>query len=205
MLVHREFIRSHRETGPIAPVFVEKWKDFEKAGAVIGNPRAPVRIVEFLDFECPFCNQFHRRAKLLREEFRDSVAEVYVHFPLANHRFSMQAARAAECAAKQGRFESMVDQIFAKQDSLGLRPWHAFAIDAGVDAVDQFDRCAAETGKLEAVEAGITAGQKLEVHGTPTLLINGWRFNGAPPDSQLLSLVRSLLDDHHRGNRRLKS
>src|SRR5260370_32414860 len=98
----------------------------------MGSTQAPVQLLEFADFECPFCATFHKDVKSLRTRYPTQVALTYVHFPLPMHRFAEAAARVAECASDQGRFEAMYDQLFDEQDSFGLKPLSEYATKAGV-------------------------------------------------------------------------
>lgn len=126
-------------------------------------------------------------------EHNPRVALVYVHFPLSMHRFALPAARAAECAAAQGRFRAFHDALFDGQDSLGLKAWVSFAGDAEVADTAEFDRCVHKTGDIPLVQSGVTAGKRLGIRGTPTVLINGWELSAPPTSShQLDSLIAVL-------------
>jgi protein-disulfide isomerase len=169
------------DTSP--PQYVENWQQLGRSGRWIGDSNARIRIVEFADFECPFCAQFFERVHQLQSELGSDVGVLFVHYPLTGHRFAQPAARAAECAAHQGRFAQMHNALFAKQDSFGLRSWSAYATDAGLTDMAEFGRCVAGTAPLDEVSVGLAAGKRLQVHGTPTVIINGWRYAVAPFDS----------------------
>lgn len=89
----------------------------------------------------------------------------------------------SECAFEQNRFGEFENTVYAKQDSLGLKAWTAYAVDAGVADTTRFARCVRDTTALPRVEDGLAIGQKLGVRGTPTVIINGWRFARPPYDS----------------------
>jgi protein-disulfide isomerase len=116
-----------------------------------------VRLLEFADFECPFCAQFNAALKALRERYPKQVALTYIHFPLPIHRFAEPAARASECADEQGRFEAMHDRLFEQQNLFGLKAWSDFADDAGVSNREAFENRI--QGKLPITR--ITEGQRL--------------------------------------------
>jgi protein-disulfide isomerase len=179
------------DAGP--PTRVDEWEAVAGSGVIIGSSNAPVKIVEFADLECPYCRRFHDTFAALQSTFGDRVALVFVHFPLSNHRFARPAARGAECAALEGKFGDYVAAVFAKQDSLGLRPRSAYARDAAVKDLAAFERCVELTTPLTRVEAGVKVGERLQVNATPTILVNGWRFSGVPQEEELRRLISDLL------------
>jgi protein-disulfide isomerase len=191
---HREFSRTGRtviearSTSP--PTYVANWKELLPDGIRMGDADAPIKIVEFADFECPACRAFHSTMTAIRSRYGRSLAVHYLHFPLPYHRFARPAARAAECAASRGKFESFHDLLFAKQDSLGLKSWASFATDAGVRDTTGFRDCVADTARMERVERGLALGSRFDVNATPTVIINGWRFATIPRDS--LALIQIL-------------
>jgi protein-disulfide isomerase len=107
----------------------------------------------------------------------------------------MGAARASDCAAAQGRFVAYHDALFARQDSIGLVAWSRFAAAADVRDLPAFQACAADSAPSPRIDSDVAAGKRLRVTGTPTLLINGLRFQGAMPADTLASHVRRALRD----------
>ncbi|HXT16464.1 MAG TPA: thioredoxin domain-containing protein [Gemmatimonadaceae bacterium] len=191
---HREFA-SPPPAGPTIPKpeYVRDWRAIANAGIRDGDSAARIQVIEFADFQCPFCAQYEQTLRAFQKEHRGQVARVFVHFPLTIHRFARSAARAAECAAAQGRFPQMQTALYAKQDSFGLRPWSAYGADAAVTDSVSFAKCAADSNRLERIEQGIALANKLKVYGTPAVIINGWKFMGGPPDSILARVADRLL------------
>jgi protein-disulfide isomerase len=184
--VRREFGRANPASATpaaVAPTFLPEWQSMVKDGILVGNPGATTTIIEFGDFECPFCARFQQSLSSLRRTMGQDLALVFIHYPLSYHRFARPAARVAECANDQGRFPEMRDALFVKQDSLGLKSWESFALDAGIPNMPRFLKCSADTVRVARVEAGIALGAKLDVRGTPTIIINGWKYWGLQPDS----------------------
>ena len=160
------------------PEFISGWEKALAVGIRIGDTAARVTIVEFTDLECPACRRFQDiMREILREHPRD-VALVFVHTPLPGHRFAMQAARAAECAERMGRFFPMIDAIFGKQDSLGIKSWGSFALEAGITDSASISACARDARPVGRIDAGVALAEKLEVKATPTVLVNGWMYLG---------------------------
>jgi len=194
VLVHREFsgqpARSalRHESGRVA-----EWRDALDVGHVIGDSAAPLRLIEFADLECPFCRQFHGTAQAVLAKHSKDVALVYVHTPIASHRFAEPAARAAECAFLQGRFESFLDRVYARQDSLGLKSWVSFARDAGVVDTIPFAKCVAANLPTPAIARGTALAKRLRIEGTPTVLLNDWRFGSPPTEQELETAIDTIL------------
>ena len=126
---------------------------------------------------------------ILREHPQE-VALIFVHTPLPGHRFAMQAARVAECAQRVGRFVPMIDAIFDKQDSLGLKSWGSFALEAGIADSGSIGACARDTSSVARIDAGRSLAERFEVKATPTVLVNGWSFTG-PTDEQLRRAIEA--------------
>jgi protein-disulfide isomerase len=112
---------------------VKDWQPLSQVGNVMGPRGARVTIVEFSDFQCPFCGQAAQALQGVRERYPD-VAIVYRHLPLEAHPHAFAAAVASECAAEQGAFQAFHDHLFAHQDSIGVTPWDSVAHRAGVGA-----------------------------------------------------------------------
>jgi len=175
------------------PVFITEWRTHLSKGTRMGPADAPAQVLEFADFECPFCARFHKDLKALRAHYPTEVAVTFVHFPLPMHRFAEPAARVAECAAGQGRFEAMYDLLFEQQDRLGLKPWSEFASEAGVADSAAFEACIKRTESMPRVTEGKALGNQLDVQGTPTVIINGWKLGRPPAGEELERLVKAIL------------
>lgn len=176
------------------PEYVPGWEQFAVAGMSDRSDDAPITLIEFSDLECPFCRQFHQSLTKARSGYADKIRHVFIHFPIEGHRFARPAARAAECAARQGRFFEFVHQIFELQDSLGFKTLASYGTDAGVPDSLEFKSCLAETGRVDRIEAGLKLGKEIGVPGTPTVIVNGWRFASTPSDDQLAKAINDLLE-----------
>jgi protein-disulfide isomerase len=178
------------------PILIPHWQDYLDKGIRMGPQRAKVQFIEFADFECPYCGTFHKTLKILRGRYPDQVSLEYVHFPLPMHRFAVPAARAAECAGDQGRFEAMYDQLFDGQEFLGLKPWSDYASAAAVPDLAAFDACVKRTESVTRIDEGKELGRKLDVQGTPTLVVNGWKLGQPPSPEELDTMVKAVLAGH---------
>lgn len=178
-----------------AKTFVSSWRDLVPAARIHGDATAKVTILEFADVECPFCRRFNQDLRTVQAQFPRDVAVGFIHLPLKMHRFARPGARAAECAADEGKFFDVIDLLFEKQDRLGLKPWTEFARDAGVRDSSRFRMCARDTSQVAQIETGVALASRLGVSATPTVIVNGWRFGQPPADTELVRVVRALLAD----------
>jgi protein-disulfide isomerase len=194
LLLRRELIggRPPQSANPV-PERREDWAEIAAAGRLIGKPQAAIQVVEFSDLECPFCRRFHlgglRAAKAI---YGDEISIRYVHFLIPGHRFAEPAALAAECAGEQGRFAEMLDEIYAQQDSLGLRAWSSFATSARVADTAAFGQCISSRRGLEVIASGKRLGEQIKVPGTPTVVVNGWKFSPSPDSAAFLQSIERI-------------
>ena len=154
---------------------------------------APVTIVEFSDFQCPFCSRATATLKKLDESFPGKIRIVYRDFPLVQiHPNAARAAEAAACANDQGKFWAMHDVLFEHQDKLGEADLKQSAVALGLDAA-AFDQCL-ESGRHSAQWQKDTAeGQRYGVSSTPAFFINGRLVVGAQPYESFARLVEEEL------------
>ena len=190
LVVRRELFPSKPGEPRLERRSVAGWERYAQAGQVMGTPTAPVKIVEYSDFQCPFCARFSATLRELRARHPDRVQIVYRHFPLTSiHPHAAAAAAAAECAGVQGRFEAYHDLLFAQQDSIGTRDWSRFAADAGVPDLAAFGRCVSSPAPGNRVSRDITSARELKVEVTPTIVVNGQFIPGAVELEELERLV----------------
>jgi Na+/H+ antiporter NhaA len=156
-----------------------------------GRVDAPLTLVEYGDFECPFCSRATGMIDEVRSHFGDDLLYVWRHFPLERaHPRAFDAARACEAAALQGRFWEMAHELFDHQDDLEWSDIYRYAVAAGCD-IEQFDNdVRVHSSKvLHRVEDDAEDAEAMDLNSTPTLFVNGIRHRG-PWDAA--SLIRSL-------------
>lgn len=173
-----------------APRVIENWADHARTGHVSGSAAPTATVLVFADYQCVGCAAFHQALAAAKREMSQDVRVVTRHFPLSIHAHAASAANAAECAAEQGRFEQMEDALYAKQDSIGVTAFSAFAIQAGVRDTVRFNKCV-KTKKFDAaVERDRLLAKSLSLKGTPTYLVNGLVYFGAPSQAVLMRQLR---------------
>lgn len=160
-----------------------------QAGPSLGPPEARVTIVEFSDFECPFCRRVQPVLRRVLERWPNEVRLVYKHLPLERHRNAFGAAKAAVCADRQGRFWDFHDALFVEKQDLSPRGLVSVAEAQGLE-LGPFEACLRDKGTGAAVQADRALARRAGVTGTPMLFVNGRRLNSP---SQLESAVEALL------------
>lgn len=163
-----------------APIAVTDPAALVDSSRQLGRSDASTTVVEFIDYQCPFCRVAEQRIRQLMESYPDRFSVSYRHFPLPSHAHAVDAAVAAECAAGQGRFKALHDTLFASQASIGKRPWSELALAAGVSDTTTFSACVQSAPPLRRVFADKTLGESIGVVGTPAFVFNGWLYDGLP-------------------------
>jgi protein-disulfide isomerase len=164
--------------------------------AAKGPAKAPVTIVEFSDYQCPYCGRAEQTVQEILKRYGDKVRLVYRDYPLPMHPNALGAAEASECAKEQGKFWEMHGAMFANQAKLSQADLVATAGSLGLDK-DKFKTCL-DSGKYkDEVQKDAADGQSYGVTGTPTFFINGIMLVGARP----LDSFSEIIDDElARGN-----
>jgi protein-disulfide isomerase len=167
-----------------------------------GDINAPVTIIEFSDFECPFCSRIHPTLAKLTDDFPEKVSWEFRHFPLSSiHSRARTAAIASECVAKlggNGSFWEFTDTLFSNQRSLGNDLYEKTVADLGIN-VDEFNTCLEDKRIATEVDTDLREATSSGGRGTPFSIAvskDGQMipFSGALPYEQILSLVDSLIN-----------
>lgn len=201
IIVRREFFAPEEKehlSGEVlpSPTFAADWASLRRSGVTVGDTMAKIQVVEFIDLQCPACRSMHRSLESARAKYGSKVAITYIHFPLEGiHPHALAGARAAQCANQFGAIDKFINAAFAKQDSIGRRTWDAYRRDAGVSDSTLFTSCVVGDSSLEKVRIGLRAGNDFGVAATPTVIINGWTYQGALSKKALDTLIFSLLRD----------
>ncbi|MFA4873300.1 MAG: thioredoxin domain-containing protein [Patescibacteria group bacterium] len=160
---------------------------------VRGNIKAQVSIVEFSDFECPYCREEYPIIKQLLDTYGAQVRFQYRDFPISEpHPNAQSAAEAAECASAQGKFWEYHNILFEHQDSLTREDLGRYAREVGLN-LKLFNQCLDGRSKTNEVIADFNDGRALGVGGTPTFFINGAKYAGVFTYEELKGIVEELL------------
>jgi protein-disulfide isomerase len=166
----------------------------EAVGPTKGPPDAPITIVEFSDYECPFCVRAEPTVRDVLAAYPGKIRLVYRDYPLPMHPKAPKAAEAAHCAGDQGKYWEMHDKLFTAGAKLDVADLKAHAREVGVDG-GKFDQCLDSGEKAKVVESHKKAGDEAGVSGTPAFFINGRLLSGAQP----LEAFKAAIDEELKG------
>jgi protein-disulfide isomerase len=191
LLIRREL----RAEGGVPPVTrIADPGRLASAGSMLGSQNAPVRIVEFSDFQCPSCARSSAALKRIQAEHPGLVTVVYRHFPIGDiHPHAFSAAIAAECASEHGRFQEYHDALFQQQDSIGTTSWLLYAEKAGVSDLADFGECMRTERPRARVDADTAVARSIGVWGTPAFIFQGKMVTGASSTELLSVWIRDAL------------
>lgn len=166
-----------------------------------GNPSAKISLTEFSDFQCPLCGAFNQATEpLLKKEFLDTgkLRMYFRDMPLPQHQNARVAARFAACAEDQGRFEAVKKVLFDSQRQWANIASHKIQADLlersknlGLDAV-VFKACVQSVKHDTAIQADYDLGIRLDLEGTPSFVINGYKFSGALPIEGFRAILKEF-------------
>jgi len=194
---HRQFIdrlKQKHKTTYLLGSFYEKVAT--QGHPFIGPPNAPITIIEFSDFQCPFCSRMVSTLEKIRENYKDQVRLVFRQFPLNSiHPQAQKAAEASLCAANQNKFWEMHNLMF-EDKKLSLSDLKLKAASLKLDTIE-FERCLGLNQFNEQVKRDIFDGARAGVTATPTLFINGRPLTGAVPYKQIKQIIDEELQLLH--------
>jgi protein-disulfide isomerase len=155
----------------------------------LGSASAPVTLVEFSDFQCPFCQRVAPTLKQVKDKYGDRVRIVWKDFPLTQiHPQAFKASEAAHCAGDQGKFWEYHDRLFSNQQALEIADLKRYAGEMSLDAA-KFADCLDTSKYGERVRDGVAQGTTLGVNSTPMIYINGRVLSGAQPYEAFAALI----------------
>ena len=189
---YQEFVGELRKAGPAVRVVLDAPRYTVNVAAddpVIGPANAPVTLVEFSDFQCPFCLRVAPTLKRLREAYGDRIRIVWKDFPLTTiHPEAFKAAEAAQCARDQGKFWEYHDVLFGNQQALQPEFLKKYAADIGLNAA-AFGTCLDTAKYSDRVQEQMGIGNGLGVGSTPSTFVNGRMVSGAVPYETFAAII----------------
>lgn len=161
---------------------------------ILGPVSAPIELVEYADFQCPYCRKANYVIKNIREQLGDDLMYVFRNFPLTQlHGNALNAALAAEAAGKQGKFWEMHDMLFNNQQYLLPPSLIEYAQKLKLD-ISRFEADMESDGCMRRVQFDYDSGRHNGVESTPTFFINGKRFEGNWMDSDFVEFLQSFAE-----------
>jgi len=196
-----ELVAELRKAGPRTEMMIDAPRynvEIAPDDPVLGTASATVTMIEFSDFQCPFCQRVMPTLKQLRDTYGDRVRIVWKDFPLTSiHPQAFKAAEAGQCAREQGKFWEYHDRLFANQQALEPELLKKHAVDTGLDAA-KFNACLDTAKYAERVQAQMGVGNQLGVSSTPSVFINGRMVSGAQPYETFTTIIDEELERARR-------
>lgn len=187
-------------TAPTAPTEIKVAEVDKKVDHILGAKNPELYVIEYSDFECPFCERFHPTMQQLINEYGDKVAWVYRHFPLTSiHPNALPFAHATECASDQGKFWEMGDLLFKNQQGGSSKETlEGYAKELGLN-VNKFNDCVSSQKFADRIQRDVDDGVAAGVRGTPYSVIvakdgTTVAINGAQPYEAVKAEVEALLN-----------
>jgi protein-disulfide isomerase len=150
---------------------------------------APFKLVEYGDYQCPYCGEAHEVIKQIQAQLGDKLCFVYRNFPLEEiHPYAEHAAEAAEAADAQGRFWEMHDTLFENQNALEDEDLAEYAEELGLDAKRLMDEIRRGAHSVR-IQKDLRSGEENGVNGTPAFFVNGAPFDGEPSAEELIAAL----------------
>ena len=203
---HREearqaLITELRKSGPTVAMMFDaprRHVEIEATDPAVGDKSAPITLIEFADFQCPYCGRVAPTIKRVQEKYGDKVRLVWKDFPLTQiHPQAFKAGEAAHCAGDQGKYWEYHDRLFANQQSLMPDDLKKHAEAIGLDA-GKFAACLDTSKYGERVRDGVAQGTRLGVNSTPMFYVNGRILSGAQPYEAFVAVIDEELSKGKR-------
>lgn len=185
-----EKLKKEQGVEVLLPVYMPPKVAVAATGPSKGPETAPITVIEFSDFQCPYCVRAEPTVKELLASYPDKIRLVYRDYPLPSHDLAPKAAQAAHCAGDQGKYWEMHERLFASSGKLAVDDLKKYAREVGVDGA-KFDRCLDSNEKQQVVDFHKKAGDEAGVSGTPAFFINGRLISGAQP----LDAFKAVIDE----------
>lgn len=195
LLVLRE-VRPVSSSDQISSTLVADWSSIEEGIAYEGSSEAPVKIVEYFDYECPYCLSMSATLRQIRQKYPETVQIIYKHLPLQGHLNARPSALASLCAAQQGLFAAYHHKLYGNFHALEAVNFDSLATAVGVPDLGAFKTCLEEQQVEEVIRADEKLAAQLGIQGIPALIVNGRLIKGALP----LDQVETLIEDAQRSD-----
>jgi len=160
-----------------------------------GSKDAPLTLLTYIDFQCPYCKQVNATMKYLLAKRKEGIRVVARDFALSSHPDAAMAAQAAACADDQGRYWDYHDLLFDNQQELNLSSLRGYAAQVGIDTV-QFDRCLEAGSRRGAVEKDMAEAALAGISSVPGIVINGYYLSGSPSLNYLEEVIADIENGH---------
>jgi protein-disulfide isomerase len=181
----------------VAPVVGSVWTELvSRSMPLHGDSAYPVKLIKITDLQCPACRGYHEVLRQVEQRYPNELYIGYAPYPVEYHLEAPAAARIAECAYSAGQLRPFVDLMYRIQDSLPAHRWSQWLGQVGVGlSADSVARCLSDSSAAaQQVEAGRALVSQLGISGTPTIVLNGYKYSEPPPADRLIEDIARALD-----------
>ncbi len=178
---------------PMKTISKQKWDELLDGGHTIGSKDAPVTLIEFSDFQCPYCGMFEKVLEQYRKDHPGQIRLIMYNYPLRQHPQAVTAAEAAECVSHMGDYPRFHNLLFKNQQKFPSQPFDSLAKLAGVTDLSALHGCMKDTTTINAIRQQIVMGNSVDLFQTPTIIINRAYYSGALSYKELDQAVQMAL------------
>jgi protein-disulfide isomerase len=190
------YVKTLREKASLRVTLQPPYSEVNTAGAQFeGSKDAPIQLVEFADYECPYCQKVSPLLHQLKQEYGDRLVVVYKEFPLPMHKHAEKASEAARCAGDQGKYLEFHDMLYNSRQ-LEVSDLKKYAQSLKLDS-DQFNQCLDSGKQAAAVQKDVDEGKRLGLSGTPSFFLNNHFFHGGMEYGALREMVEQQIYAMH--------
>ena len=195
LLVRREFFLSEvsaSEPIPVRHLSDSTWNKIIGRDLILGSHTAKIKIVEFYDYECPFCRSIQPALNEILRKYPNDVAIIHRHFPLPYHSTAYSSAIAVECASEQNQFEAYHAALFERQRLSASLNWTELARIVGIPDLPRFQECVEAEIHSDKIKRDMRLAESLQINAIPTLIVEGVVFEGVLTVNELDKIIQDV-------------
>lgn len=192
VLVRRELVPASVAEGPSAvKMSAAQLNSLRNAATTVVDAPGSLEIIEFMDFECPFCKMFAQSIDSVRSEPESAITIRLLNYPIAGHPFARDAARVAECAGSVGKLDEFMRLAYRRQSVVSTGKISELVDSLDLSSSTSYVDCLRGDAVDGRIDRQMAVGQTIKVEGTPTIIIGGVRLTGTPTTQQLRAMARA--------------
>ncbi|MCL5031300.1 MAG: DsbA family protein [Bacteroidetes bacterium] len=190
LIVRKEFLTGDQTINISS---VDNWKELITHDGKIDTNSPKVYLIEFFDYECPYCNTLDATLDTIQSKYNDKIKIIRYHFPLNIHPLAYRAAIAAECASKQDYFDMYHKELMRNQYKLNSINFTEVARQIGIKDIGKFQKCVDHEETADIIAKNVQLAKEYKITGTPTLIINDKMISGVINSKTIEKIIKEFL------------
>ncbi|MFA3782620.1 DsbA family protein [Melioribacteraceae bacterium 4301-Me] len=190
LLLKKEFFTNERTTNVSN---IANWQKLITYDKKIGTSSSKVYLIEFFDYECPYCNTLEATLDTIRLKYNNKIKIIRYHFPLSIHPLAYRAAVASECASMQGYFDKYHKELMRNQYKLNSINFTELAKQIGIKDIGKFQKCIDYEETADVIAKDVSIAKEYKITGTPTLIINNKMISGVADSKVIEKIIEEFL------------